>query len=73
MPSAREILYIFFKKADLFQNNQLLRYNGNSEYTTVTGGIISTVLIIIYVVLFSSMGLKTLKREIITSYVYTEN
>lgn len=52
----------FFRSVDLFPNSKLLRYKGESEYTTVTGGIISSMVIIMFIVLFASMGLKTLNR-----------
>lgn len=59
----------FFRSVDLFPNSKLLRYKGEGEYTTITGGIISSMVIIIFIILFASMGLKTLNRELITSSV----
>jgi hypothetical protein len=54
-----------FRKVDLFPSNKLLRYNGDIDYTTTTGGILSVVIIAVFVVLFANMGIKTLRREII--------
>lgn len=51
-----------FRALDLFPNNKLLRYNGESEYTTTTGGVISAIVLVIFIILFASMGVKTLKR-----------
>ena len=62
MPSFRSLFAAFFKKVDLFEHNNLLRYNGESEYTTVTGGLVSIAVIVLYVILFASMGLKTVQK-----------
>jgi hypothetical protein len=50
------------RSADLFSHNTLLRYNGDSNYNTVTGGVCSIAIIIIFVLLFFSMGLKIVQR-----------
>ena len=47
---------------DLFPSSAFLRYNGDSEYTTTTGGITSVLTIAVLLALFASMGIKTLKR-----------
>ena len=72
MVSCRSHLHSFFKSFDLFPTTQFIRYNGESEYTTVTGGIVSTVVLAIFVILFASMGIRTINRQIITSSVSTE-
>ena len=46
-----------------------MRYNGDSDYTTATGGFISIVVIIVFAVMFASMALKTMDRKIISSSV----
>ena len=51
-----------FRSIDLFPTSKLLRYNGESDYTTTTGGMCSAAIITILIILFSSMGLKTIKR-----------
>ena len=61
-----------FKKVDLFPNAQLLRYNGESDYTSLTGGILSVAVIVIFIVLFANMGFKTVNKDLITSSIYTE-
>ena len=65
MPSVTSCLRSFFKSLDLFPYSKLLRYDGADEYTTSTGGVISIGIIVIFVVLFASMGLKTVNKDII--------
>jgi hypothetical protein len=47
---------------DLFPSSAFLRYGGDSEYTTTTGGLTSVIVIAVLIALFASMGLKTVKR-----------
>jgi len=42
------------KSLDLFPTNNFLRYKDESDYTTATGGFVSIVVIIIFIVLFAS-------------------
>ena len=58
---------------DFFQSSKLLRYNGEAEYKSTTGGITSVTVVIIFVILFSSMALRTVKKEIITSSSFTKS
>ena len=60
------------KKCDLFSQSNFLRLNGDSEYSTATGGFISLSIIILFIVLFFNMGLKTFKKQVIYSEKYTE-
>ena len=62
MPSCCSCLKNFFKSLDLFPTSTFLRYKGDSDYTTATGGFISIAVITIFVVLFFSMGLKTARK-----------
>ena len=57
------------RELDLFPNPQLLRYNGNPDYKTTMGGLISISVIAILVILFFNMGIKTATKQIITSKV----
>ena len=50
------------RHVDLFPTSKLLRYNGDKEYSSTTGGLVSVVMIIIFMSLFASMGIKTIKR-----------
>ena len=54
-----------FRSVDLFPTSKLIRYNGDAEYTSTTGGIISVLVIAIFIVLFASMGIRTIRKEII--------
>ena len=54
------------QKVGLFPHNHFLRYNGEAEYQTATGGLFSITTILVCIVLFFNMGLKTLKKELIT-------
>ena len=62
----------FFRTFDFFQSSKLLRYNGDAEYKSTTGGITSVLIVAIFIALFSSMGLKTVQKEIIFSSTTTE-
>ena len=59
----------FFRTVDLFPTSNFIRYNGDADYKTVTGGVISITVLSIFIVLFFSMGLKTARKEIITASV----
>jgi hypothetical protein len=52
---------------DLFPTSTFLRYKGETDYTTATGGCLSITVIIVFVILFASMGIKTVKRQIINT------
>ena len=67
MPSLKSCLNSTLKKMDLFQTSSLLRYNGEAEYSTVTGGLVSIIVIVIFIILFASMGLQTAQKKIINS------
>ena len=69
MPSCCFHFSNLLRKPDLFSQTTLLRYNGEAEYSTATGGFISIAVITIFIALFFSMGLKTLNKEIITSSI----
>ena len=55
---------------DFFNSSQLLRYNTDNEYKTITGGIISLAIITIILISFSSMISDTMERNTI---VYSES
>ena len=54
-----------FRMMDLFSTSELLRYKGEPEYRTVTGGCTSFLVIVLFLTLFFSEGLKTSNKEII--------
>ena len=71
MPSCFYYINNILRKPDLFCQPSLLRYNGEAEYSTATGGFLSIAVIVIFVTLFFSMGLRTIRMEIITSNLET--
>ena len=73
MPSCFYYLNNFLRKPDLFCQSSLVRYNGQAEYSTATGGFLSIAVITIFVALFFTEGLSTIKKEIITSSIKTES
>ena len=62
-------LHKFLRTFDLFSASQFLRYRGESEYSTATGGCTSLVVIGLFIGLFAAMGLETAKKDIINSSV----
>jgi hypothetical protein len=62
MPSIFSAVSKILRKLDLYPSSKLLRYNGEPEYMTTTGGIISVAIITIFVILFFNMGVKTLRQ-----------
>lgn len=67
MPSLKASLGKALRSVDLFPTSNFIRYSGDSDYTTSTGGLTSVVVIVIFIILFASMGLKTVNKQIITS------
>ena len=59
------------QQADLFCSNQLLRYNSDTQYSTITGGLLSIAIIVVIVIGFASMIADTLNRTSITSTLTT--
>jgi hypothetical protein len=51
---------------DLFAASQFIKYKGESDFKTATGGFCSVVILTIFAVLFTSMAIKTVNRQIIT-------
>ena len=62
MPTCLSFLKKLLQTLDLFPNSNFLRYNGDDKYTTVTGGVLSIGIIVIFVILFASMGLQTANK-----------
>ena len=73
MVSCSTQLIKILRMVDFFQSSKFLRYNGDAEYKSTSGGIVSMTVVIIFIILFSSMGMKTLRKEIITASSNTEN
>jgi len=56
------ILNKALKSLDLFPTSNFLRYSGENEYTTASGGVISVAICVVFAVLFASMGIRTINR-----------
>jgi hypothetical protein len=57
--SKAQTLMRFF---DLFSYSTFLRYKGESEFKTATGGFFSLIVLIIFAILFTNLGIKTIQR-----------
>ncbi len=55
------------KSNDLFYSSEMLRYENELEYKSLTGGILSLALIVTILVGFANMIILTMQRESITS------
>lgn len=59
------------EQVDMFCSSELLRYNSETQYKTLTGGLFSISIIIFIVIGFASMISDTLNRTTIASSVQT--
>ena len=50
---------------DLFAVSQFIRYKGESEFKTATGGFFSIAVLVIFAVLFTNLAIRTVNKEII--------
>ncbi len=57
----------FIKEMDLFAHSQFLRYRSEESYRTITGGIVSLLLIGLFIGIFWTMVIGTFSYSIITS------
>ena len=55
------------KELDIFSHGQFLRYRGEENYRTITGGVVSVVLMVLFAAIFSTMVLNTFQKNLITS------
>lgn len=55
------------KKTDFFYSKEMLRYDDDEDYKTLTGGIVSLGIIVAIVIGFASMILSTLNRTTIST------
>lgn len=53
------VLKEFILELDLFTHNQFLRYKSEPGYRTLTGGILTIVLIILFAGIFASLAIDT--------------
>lgn len=59
------------KKLDLFSSIQLLRFQGDAETKSLTGGLVSFIIFIYLSITFSSMIIDTFHKVVITSITDT--
>lgn len=57
---------------DMFYSSEMLRYDNDTEYKTVTGGIITISIIILVTIGFASMITDTLNKTAINSSLNIE-
>lgn len=58
-------LQSLLRMCDLFSVSQFIKYKGDNDYSTATGGFCSVLVLTIFAVLFTSLGIRTVSREII--------
>jgi len=66
-------IFSLVKVCDFFKSSDLLRYDRDNEYKTITGGIFSIGIIITIIIGFASMIIDTLNRSSITYTLDTIN
>jgi hypothetical protein len=59
------------KKLDLFSSIQLLRFQGDAETKTLTGGLLSLAIFLYLGITFSNMIIDTFHKVVITSIADT--
>lgn len=62
-----------FRSLDLFSVTQFLRYKQDESFKTVSGGVTSLIILIIFIVLFGNKAIQTINRSIINWTSTTEN
>lgn len=62
LPIARS----FVKTFDLFSASQFLRYQEEGDYKTVSGGICSLIVMIVFAVLFMNTAIQTVNMDLIS-------
>ena len=55
----------------MFATTELLRFKGDPEYSTATGGCTTAALVVLFTILFAAQGLATMGKDII--YVSTNS
>lgn len=61
----KKCLKELFQAFDLFATTSFLRYKKDDSYSTASGGVISMLVVIIFLVLFANTALQTLQKTII--------
>jgi hypothetical protein len=63
----------FFKLCDLFSTSQFLRYKEDGDYKTVSGGVVSLMIISVFLALFMNTAIQTVNKDIISWTSTTTN
>ena len=58
----RDCFADFIKIFDLFSLSQFLRYRQDEDYKTISGGVTSVVVVVIFIYLFSGNALGTFQK-----------
>ena len=69
MVSFRKTMQKILKAFDLFPTQQYLRYREEPDYKTATGGAVSIAILVIFIILFSNLGMQTVNQQIINGSV----
>ena len=69
MVSFRKTMHKILKAFDLFPTQQYLRYREEPDYKTATGGAVSIAILVIFIILFSNLGMQTVNQQIINGSV----
>ena len=62
----KKCLKEFFKIFDLFSLSQFLRYKQDEDYQTASGGIVSLVVVSIFIALFANTAISTVNKTEVT-------
>jgi hypothetical protein len=66
-----KMLKIFLRKIDLFSSPQLLRYRNETNYSTLTGGTLSLMIIIIFSAILIQQSIEVITMSSINSQDFT--
>ena len=56
----------FLKSFDFFSTNEFWRYKGHSDFKTLSGGVVSILIMIVMAIMFANIVIKTINKQIIT-------
>lgn len=69
MASFKKTMQNILKAFDLFPTQQYLRYKEEPDYKTATGGAVSIAILVIFIIMFYSLGMQTVNQKIINGSV----
>jgi len=62
-----KVIRQLLRKVDSFPATQFFRFQGETEYATATGGFLSLIIIVVFVILFTSTGLDVVNKVNVTA------